>query len=242
MLLLIFPDIAFAQTWQCETLAQCVSSGPIVTAWRIVLGMVNSLAILGLIFIALANMLRVNLETYHIRRLLPGLIIGIILANFSHLICRIFIDFASVLTYWMWTLPGQPINGEDIARVFGFGSLIAQGFGAAGVIAIVSLFLTGSISGPFGIVMGIIGILMGLFLFLFPILLILFLALLLYGRVYVIWFLVIISPLAFFSLVFTPLQSVWKFWWGWWLKWLFLAPIAFFILAIAVIIARTTGW
>src|SRR3989304_10477514 len=57
-------------------------------AWKNVLALLNAVVVLGLIFIALANMLRINVETYEIRRMLPAIIIGVILANFSYLICR----------------------------------------------------------------------------------------------------------------------------------------------------------
>jgi hypothetical protein len=235
-LILILPDLAFAQAARdTSSLANQVRSPMIIQLWRVVLALINIAAILGLIFIAIVNILRLNIETYNVRRMLPALILAIIFANFSHLFCRVLIDFAQVLTnFFIWDnaiFNGGDIEGWTVARALGFGAssggaLIA---GASGLLAVLTGFILASAGLGF-----LLFVLLGFIIIMIPSLLVLILALMCYVRLYIIWFLVILSPIAFFGLMFEPMKGVWSFWWGWFSKWLFLAPVGFFFLRLAV--------
>jgi ribosomal protein L12E/L44/L45/RPP1/RPP2 len=240
-LILLLPNLAWA-----TPLANQVRDPMILHLWQVVLAIVNIAAILGLIFIAIVNILRINIETYNIRRLLPALILAIILANFSHLISRIMIDFAQVLTNF-FIQPNavfeQAINGWTVSQAFGFGagkSAVAGApaiAGASAVIGIVTAIVLGLTAG-----LGFLLIIVAAFiLIMIPSLLVLILALLCYVRLYIIWFLVILSPIAFFGLMFEPMKGIWSFWWGWFTKWLFLAPVGFFFLRLAVEVGEASG-
>ncbi len=231
IVILALPDSAYARA-----LADQVRSEMVVGLWRSVLSIVNIVAIIGLIAIAIANILRVQIETYNIRRMLPTLVLAIILANFSHLICRFMIDFAQVFTnffiYDNAAFHGD-INGINVAKAFGlhvsYSGTSAVIGGSGALIGVIAGFLFVSFIGGF-----LIYILFGLIIVLIPSFLVFILSLMMYVRLYVIWFLVILSPLAFFAFLFEPLKSVWGFWWNWFLKWLFLAPVGFFFLRLAV--------
>lgn len=230
-LILFLPESAHA-----TPLAAQIKEPPIVNTWKVVLSIVNIFAILALIMMALVNILRINIEAYNFRRLLPALILGIVLANFSHLICRFMVDFAQILTNFFIqdnTVFHGVIDGNSIVNAFG----IKDAQTLAGPYITNGGQLTGIITGGF-IVAALTGflpiVLIAVIIVFLPSMIAMFLALLMYVRLYIIWFLVVMSPVAFFGLIFEPLKGIWSFWWGWFSKWLFLAPIGFFFLRLAV--------
>jgi hypothetical protein len=212
----------------------------IATGWKYILALLNIVVVLGLIFIAFANILRINVETYQIKRMLPAIIIGVILANFSYLICRIFVDAAQVTAAFL--IGG--ITPAQILNCFGLG-------GIAGQSGNLNNFLNAFLSGGGALNLGV---LLVLFLLIFililpPTLLMLGLGILLAVRIYLIWILVILAPIAFFGLSFPPLGKVWQMWWSWWVKWLLLAPLSFLFIRLAVVVTAptvsqpaTAGW
>src|SRR3989304_6874715 len=212
-------------------------------AWKYVLALLNAVVVLGLIFIALANMLRINVETYEIRRMLPAIIIGVILANFSYLICRVMVDFTQVLADFFI----KGVTGQDLLVVFGFADL-APGDTAPTVGTMLKVLMafnigggviTGVATGGLGGALFIIG---GAFLIIgVPFLLILFIGLLLAVRIYMIWALVILSPIAFFGLFFTPITKfTWQTWWSMFVRWIFFAPFSFVFIKLATIVAKSS--
>ncbi len=247
VLILIILFLIFSpQKASALTLAQQLDQHVFIKdAWKYVLAFLNAIVVLGLIIIALANILRLNIETYHIKRMLPSIIVGVILANFSYLICRVFVDFAQIMAGFFLdgTNPPQTaITGMDIAGIFGFTELGAAGAGAGAVGSVIAVFALG-VGGVPAIGLGILFALAIAVLIIIgiPTILILILGFLLAVRIYLIWFLVIVSPIAFFSLLFTPLQKVWQTWWSWFIKWCFMAPIAFFFIRLAEITYSATS-
>lgn len=251
LLLIILVLALLPQKASALTLAEQLAQHDFLKqAWKYVLGILNAIVVLGLIVVALANILRLNIETYHIKRMLPSIILGVILANFSYLISRLFVDFAQVIAdfflfgqpYPLLTFaPGRPIEetgGYLILSIFGLETLISGGAGTGTVAGLWILVSMGLSAGP--ISLAVIAILAIIFLVVVgpPVILMLVLGILLAVRIYLIWFLTIVSPLAFFSLVFTPLNKIWQTWWSWFVKWVFLAPIAFFFIKLATIVAR----
>ncbi len=237
-IILLLPQEALAQTvdQQDYKLVESIQHDFIKAAWKYVLGLLNAIVVLGLIFVAIANILRLNIETYHIKRMLPSIILGVILANFSYVICRVVIDFAQVVADFF--ISG--VTGDNIVEIFGFKSLVGMGAGAGTVIGVIGGFglaATVGTGGAFAIGGGIFIIVAAAVIIGLPSLLILFLGFLLAVRIYLTWFLVIVSPIAFFSLLFTPLNKVWQTWWSWFIKWIFMAPIAFLFIKIASIVA-----
>lgn len=102
-LILFLPHLAHASA-DSDIRNSLISSGggpyekAILNGWRICLGLANAFVILILVFLAVVNIAHIQYDTYNLKKSLPWLIIGIVLANFSLLICRMFIDVAAVLT------------------------------------------------------------------------------------------------------------------------------------------------
>ncbi|GEM_PF-4615617 len=186
--------------------------------FRWILSLVNFLVLIFLLAVAFANILRISVDTYAVKRVLPSLIMGVILANFSWLICRFFIEFSTILYHYI-------VGGEatemfkSIARGYGFDKgLCGIADGSA-----ISAGLAGTLLGTF----------VGTVLILIAGILILTLYVLLWARVWIVTLLIIIAPLAFLSLGFPMTQQFFKRWWTLFLNWTFMAPASFLILRLA---------
>jgi hypothetical protein len=197
---------------------------------RLSLGFVNIAAILAIVFLAFSQVLKPAwsaMAAYEIKKSLPQLIIGVILANFSLLIVRFLIDVANALTVLAVGPGGLSQISGDIARAFFMDPAIA----AAGTVA--ALVGRESIFNLFGLgLAGGVGLFLVFFAFLLaflPGVLILILGLIMYIRVPVVYFLAAISPLAFGSLGVAVGQPFRK-WWQNAFNWIFMLPAVFLIL------------
>ncbi len=189
-----------------------------ITSWKAVLALANIGLVVILIFIAIVNILRIQYDTYAIKKMLPILIIGIILGNFSLLIVRMFVDFANILTSLF--LGGYGTPGDMASALIGSSSLgaggdIAKDFAGSGGLGLGTLLLW--------------------FLFaLFVMVAFLILGFLFYIRYAVVLICAIVAPLAFVAMAFPPTQGFFKQWWGWLIKFIFMKPISFFLLWLAL--------
>lgn len=186
-----------------------------ITSWKVVLALANLGLVVILIFIAIVNILRIQYDTYAIKKALPVLIIGIILANFSLLIVRMFVDFANILTnlFTHGCTPGEFAANMITATDVG-GPKAAEAFAGTGGMGIGTLLIW--------------------FLFaLFVMVAFLILGFLFYIRYAVVIILAIVAPLAFVAMAFPPTQGFFKQWWGWLMKFIFMKPISFFLLYLA---------
>lgn len=166
----------------------------LVTVWNTLINIANSVIIVVLIFVAFAEILRIQIDTYAFKKLLPTLLWAIILANFSFLVCRIMVDFSNVAVslfgtsnafssaFQNWKIPFLWINPWE-----GFLNLLIQLFSFLGVV--VAAFI---------------------------------LAFLFFIRNYVIYFLVAVSPLAFIAMALPFTKKFFDQWWGQFLRWVFL--------------------
>jgi len=190
------------------------------TAWQSVVGILDILVFIAFIIFALANIFHIKYEEYQIKKVLPGLIVGIILANLSYSICLFFIDFAQKLTNLFIGSPEEFIqNMVDLySWLWYLGGVGAIGAGAFSVIV-----------APLDIAI----VFFILLLFLLPVLLLLAVGIILWARAYIILALVIFSPLAFFLYFFKleipGLSSLSQKWMDWFIKWLITGPIIFAI-------------
>ncbi len=187
----------------------------VITAWKGVLALANIGLVVVLIFIAVVNILRIQYDTYAIKKALPYLIIGIILANFSLLIIRMFVDFSNILTSLF--LHGYSTPGDFAKALIGDTNV-----------------LTNTNQNPMGGSVGI-GTLLLWFIFALGVMLaFVILGFLFYIRFAVVLILAIVAPLAFIAMAFPPTQGVFKQWWGWLMKFIFMKPISFFLLWLAM--------
>lgn len=182
--------------------------------WSKVLLLVNSLGIAFLIFIAFTNILRININNYAIKKILPTLVLTIIAANFSYLICRLLVDLANIAcsllingssgTATTITAAGavSNVNGAfDFATKFPSTDISTENYGVYLLYAL-------------GEFVGVIFMLILAFLF--------------FIRNYIIYFLVALAPLAFVCLVLPQTKSVFNQWWSNFWKWTFLPIVSLF--------------
>ena len=222
---LVFLAVLFVPTYVhaekiYEVLSPASTSGPSQTVrdvWTQLRNMINYLVMAFLIYVAFLNILRVQTNTYSIKKILPALIFGVILANFSFFICRFFVDMASLGMDLL-------INSPNGANAIGSG----DNFGIAGSFALQidkNQILNPDKSLNFGytFVAGIFSLLEFV-----GAIIILILAFLFFLRNYVIYFLVALSPIAFMVAGIPMAKTVWNQWWTNFTKWTFMPIVSLF--------------
>ena len=194
------------------------------TLYDISLNLVNYVIVLLLIFLSFANILHINVDTYGLKKVMPTLIIGVLLANFGLLIVRFIADAADVLVVtFTGTNPGQYMY-DFITKLAG--GLFTAG-GTAGFVTLAGAML---IAGPAGLII----LLFLMLLCLIPAAIIIILCLLFWLRFYVVVLLATLSPLAFIAMSTSMTESYFKQWWTNLLKWIAMAPVAMIFLWVAV--------
>lgn len=190
----------------------------VINIWKVVLGLANMALVVVLVFLAAINILHIQYDTYAIKKTLPILIIGVLLADFSLLIIRMLLDFSNILTM----LFSNDQTPAEFAKMLISGAQTAMN------------------KPEIGTAQGL-GILFIWFLFSLLVMVAFFiLGFLFYIRYVVIVACAIVAPLAFIAMAFPPTQSFFKQWWGWLTKFIFMKPIVFFMLWLAFQI-RTKG-
>lgn len=224
-----------------QSLVDWLSKSEIVGLWKFFMSAVNYLMLIFLIFTAFANILRINIQVYAIKKILPSLIIGVILANFSLFIAKAIISFDTILVDFIQGLTISTNGGKSIAgALFNliFGDIIGMkslsNIWGGGWLA--TLFFTPGI-GP-GIGLLLIGFVFGLVIILGLAGFFFWLWFLLQLRGFIILFLVVIAPIAFISLGFPLTQKYFQMWWSQFTKWVFMAPAVLLILALTLIITN----
>lgn len=179
-------------------------TGFVYQAWRVTRSVINILLIIALFAISFSNITRINIDTYTIKKALPNLVIGIILANASLYIIRFMSDITTVVTYFFVNQVDSTTFADfigDTAELIGRNTLETIGWGV-GLLAPLLIFLFALVT--------IIGLL--------------WLAFLLYFRLVAIYLLTILSPLAFVSYGIPGFDKYFKQWWQQFTKWLFILP------------------
>lgn len=229
---LVFTTITHAG----DSLYNTLNSTGYKNTWKAVLSFLDYFVVIFLIVISFANILNLKVEAYAIKSILPMLILGVIFANLSWFICMMFIDLAEVLMSWITysATQGSTVSeGNLMMRLFFntlFSSISADNKSLGD--KIVGMIFTGNmlgISGIFGAVLSIIVL---------AILLLSFIALgiLMWFRGYFLIFLVFVSPLAFIGMAIPLTQKFFQQWLSNFLKWVFVGPIAWFLMWMALII------
>lgn len=192
----------------------------ISTAWVVVRDFMNIFFIMSLILMALATILRY--ESYDFRNLLRRLVVMAVLVNFSLIIASTLADFSDTLI----NLFAPKGNLKDYATwinagfVSGDGSL--QGW-------------LGVYSGVLGTTAEVISKVVGLVITTIAIVAV---SLMMFIRVIGIWFLIMISPVAYALNVIPATQRYASAWWQQFVKYLIWGPVAMFFFAIAGALMR----
>lgn len=218
------------------------------TAWKVMLGVANVAVLLLMLVVGFGTLFKIQIDTYHIKKAIMPIIIGIILANFSLLISRMFLDFSNILTVNLVNsagglgnmggnikgivMPGK-ITGRD-RTTFSLSQLdTGISWDIAEVMILLYLGMLGFVSGAGGLMI-VGGILIFILLQLVPTIFFFALGFLFYIRNWFLIFLIAASPLAFLFISFSPLQPLFKKWWDQFLKWTFMVPVSFFFIWVAV--------
>jgi hypothetical protein len=210
LVVIFVPEITHAAKLYEVLQGNDTAATTIEDTWNGIISMMNYAAIGVLIFIAFANILRININTYGIKKFLPTLVLALILANFSYFICRFFIDIANII---MDALINSP-NGAGVGigtKEFGIAKSFYFDASSYGEGTLTTLELLRFLLLTLGQYVGAI--------------IVLILALLFFIRNYIIYFLVALSPIAFLATVLPQTKGVFNTWWSNFLKWVFM-PIA----------------
>lgn len=186
----------------------------IYIGWKVVKDLTNLFFVVALIAIGLATSLGIG--DYHAKKTLPKLIGIAILINFSLVISGFILDATSIVMNYF------------LAEIGGIGTLFhAQAqllFSGSWADSLISSF---TFEAPIKLALAIaINLLMAMTLFLFAMLFLI--------RYAVLWFLVIISPFAFFCFILPSTQKYWSQWWGTFFQWAFIGIPAGFTLYISM--------
>lgn len=206
------------------SLSSFITHPMVTTGWPFLLGLSNLGFIIALLFIAFTTMLQI--ESMGARRMLPRLLVGAILINFSLIIAGVILDLSRLMMAVMVrTMPGADLNNlgslgaallqssDLLNRTFDLSTLSwigikveANGWNVVFEVLQATLLI-------WLIAAGFVILIAGLFV-----------------RYIVLILLLIVSPLAYLALAFPNMGQYATKWWQLFLKYVFYGPIALFIL------------
>ena len=183
--------------------------------WTLLRDLTNIMFILGLAYIGLATAL--DWANFDTKKTFGKLIIVALLINFSPVICGVFVDISHILKNFFL---GSGLSFESLNTSFQ---------------AIQDKISWTEIMSADKILQAVIAI---LFSFI-AILILLAIGLYFLVRSIMIWLLVMISPLVFFSWIFDSTKRLWMFWKKQFILWVFaIVPLSFFIYIATYIMAN----
>ena len=224
-LLLVFPLTVHAEGVYSVLASTDPGSfgGQVQQIWKQLLNVVNSLVVLILILVAFAEMLRININTYGVKKILPTLILAIIAANFSFMFCRLIIDVANVSLTFVKCI-GDPTGcGATLTTTTSGNPILA---GDAKLLELTG-FTWESIQ------KSLLGSLMQNIILFVEAVLLLCLAFLFIVRNWVLYALVIFSPIAFMAMVVPQTKKYFNQWWTMLIQWTFMPLVSFIFIALA---------
>jgi hypothetical protein len=227
-LFLFWPNHAAAATDAFEPLYQSlVSNAGYHAFWRNIMDMVNGLVIVIMIFVAFSEILRLNINTYGIKKVLPTLVFAVIAANFSWIFVRLFVDFANILMTRFSSGSDliDPLAASRKPFLIDVNSSDAAINLSSPVTTGVSLFQA---------------MLRTVFVWIGAIVLYI-LGFLLLIRNAMIIFLAVVSPVAFMSIVLPTTKTLFNTWWKNFVNWVFLPVVATAILWVGAEIYNSVG-
>ncbi|MFA5158253.1 MAG: hypothetical protein WC451_03675 [Patescibacteria group bacterium] len=186
--------------------------------WGYLMAACNTLVLVMLIAVAFMNILRVQLDSYAVKKILPSFIMAVVLANFSFLICRVIIDFGNigVSLFLAGSEAGKTTTIESATNFIpdAFETLLKEGPPSPGSAA--NYYgLTGSYIVKQLLILVGSGFVFALaFIFLI--------------RNYFLYMLVAISPAAFMAMFLPVTKKYFQQWWGQFTKWVFMPITAVF--------------
>ena len=203
---------------------QFIDSIPVTRGWEIIRDLCNMFFVLILLAIAIGTILQHEKYTYS--KTLPKLISAAILINFSKTIAGLAIDFSNVI---MLTFVGAVENtaGGNFVGLLGIENFLNY-LGAAGP------------ANP-----NVAGVFTSLILsFIFMVIALVVVVVMLYiliARVVALWFLVVLSPAAFFLSALPDDKGYGKKWWDQFTNYLIVGPVMMFFLWLSFTTLQLSG-
>ncbi|TSC91374.1 MAG: Uncharacterized protein CEN90_503 [Parcubacteria group bacterium Licking1014_17] len=200
----------------------------VIDSWMNIKNFVNLFFILVLIIMAFGTIF--NIKEYVWSSLMPKFLASALLINFSMEIARYLVElsggisqvFLNEVTKFGNTLDGSLANGLAISTFTTAGAANADGTLSAG-----AAYMAGH---------PIIGGIFIIIFLLFALFALLTATTFAFVRIPILWFLMILSPIAWFGYMIPKLKaSTWTKWWSNFLQWTFFVPIYLFFLMFAVI-------
>jgi len=192
----------------------------VVYGWKIVRDLCNNFFIVILLVIAVATTLRI--QSYHYKQLLTRLLVFAVLINFSKLFAGLLIDLSQII---MLTFANSLASGEAYALFLhslhltellklGEVEMIA---GAGDKLKVDSLDI-------------FVALIFALIITVVAVVVVLIVTIVLVFRIIMLWFLIILSPLAFLANTFPRAQAYYARWWSEFFKYLIVGPVMVFFI------------
>ncbi|XOB42766.1 MAG: hypothetical protein ACKKMP_01775 [Candidatus Nealsonbacteria bacterium] len=231
-------------------------SVPIISGWVVEVGFeftknfANMFIILILAFIGLATILK--MKEYEARKILPKLIMVALLINFTPVMVGFIVDIANLFTNFFFA----EIAKSNALSSFGFAEFFVEAFEDLDtVITINGEFFAKLLSGTEPIIGTFLSIIIKhavmILFYTIASLTYLMVCLLLFARFIMLWILVILAPIAFFSQVLPESTTVkallpsilhWNKWWETLIQWAVIGiPLGFFLYLSNWIIDHSDG-
>jgi len=194
-------------------------SSTVDTGWRTVRDMCNTFYLFFLLIIAFGTILRSS--TFNAKNLLPKLVLSLFLINFSAVIAKLVIDFGQVFMYeimsWMGTFQGG--GGSLTSIVDQFNAQINN----AGLQASLDQVILVAFALTYSLALGFVYIMLAIFLLI---------------RLVAFVFLIILSPIAFLSIVLPSMSKYTSEWWSELIKYSLIGPIFMFFVYLSATMAN----
>ncbi|MCG2717289.1 MAG: hypothetical protein L6408_00435, partial [Nanoarchaeota archaeon] len=200
-----------------------INSAAVSRGWIIIRDICNMFFIIVLLVMAFSTVL--NIEKYSIKRLLGSFLIAAILVNFSKLICGVLIDASQILMLTFVKAFSAAAEGNFITML--------------GLDKILMLNASDTISDN-----EVIGsLILGFIMTVVALVVIGIMTMILVFRIVILWFLVLLSPLAFVTSILPELQKYSSQWWQKFTSQIIVGPVmAFFIwLSLVVVSGNASG-
>jgi hypothetical protein len=204
-------------------------------AYDIILRTLNSILILIMIAVALANILQIQINTYSVRKVLPGIIIGFIAAHFTYFGMRAVLEVTNQVSTGLIDVTRLPgiTDGANAGKINSSGlQLFVDIFSGVRDSAGSATFMVGDQIDQAKYIQQFF---LNSFVILAAILMMI-LAFLFLIRGIIFTVAVPLAPLAVFSAFFPPMDFVWKRWFKFVSGWIAMPVVAVFWLWIAFIL------
>ena len=222
----------------------------IVRIWGYSRSLLNIIVVAALLAIAFANIFHFNINTYAAKKMIPGLVIGVVAANGSLLIVRFLADVTQAVSQLAIDLMGTG-DANAFAQVCGIleregrptiGSLISCRFpNAIGEASIVGVLGSLAAAGGLAVFTGgfslLAWVLLMIVLVCYYAFLVIAFAITFIKRVVLLYFLSMVAPLAFVAYGVPQFQKYFFQWWDMFLRQLFVFPIILFGMSATVLLS-----